>query len=702
MPAWSLEDAKGFRDAAESLKLYRRADLTDQGTPLIDNLYVDPLPHNAILETILRPSTTFVIGRKGTGKSTLFQKLQSELRKTTHQTSAYIDIKTVFESSQVNQELLAKLVKLEGALPPAELETLLLYKEFLRTIIKEIKSELQKRVETSILSRIREKITGSVAELFEGLDGILEEASEDKFVSALGLLNTNVQKKSGFSHETANALKLGANGSPSGPSISGSLERSVKDNETSEHQLNFGEILLRTFDIRDLIGRLKDVLERIGIRNLYVLIDDFSELPEGAMRVVVDVLLGPLNNWSDEFVKFKIAAYPGRIYYGKIDKTKIDEISLDLFTLYGGGDVSRMEESAIDFTRRLVTTRVKHFSDRDPELFFDKNLDELWREIFFASMANPRNLGHLLHFVYESRLINSRTVNIRAIQEAAQRYYHEKIESYFNLGKFLHESFNERSSIFSLKELLEALISRARELRSHDSEVIRKIHGRPPTSHFHVPLQYEPLFQTLELNFFLTKYFEMTDRSARKVTIYALNYGLCVKYDIKFGRPLGEREFRLYFVERFFDYSNIVLAYLAKNQEISCEDCKAKFSQDQLAAIEIFGMLCPSCKAGHVKVQNLSRKYAAELKAIGEELLLPSTELGILQTLHSEKEPMRAAAIAGELDCSYQLIGRRGKHLADKNLVRRFSNEHGTRLFEISNEAEALYFSADESELQID
>jgi hypothetical protein len=536
--------------------------------------------------------------------------------------------------------------------------------------------------------------------LFEDLDVVLEEASEDQFVSAIGLRNTTVQTKSGSTYESNRALKFGGTASSTSPSINASYERSAKDSETSEQQLNFGDILLRTFDIRDLITRLKTVLEKIGIRNLYVLIDDFSELPEGAMHVVVDVLLAPLNNWSDEFIKFKIAAYPARIYYGKIDKTKIDEISLDLYTLYGGGDVGKMEESAIDFTRRLVTSRVKYYSGKQPEFFFEKNIEELWREIFFASMANPRNLGHLLHFLYESRLIDDRVINLRAIQEAAQRYYQEKVEPYFNLGKFLHESFDERSSVFSLRELLEAIVSRARELRTHDSEVIRKIHGRPPTSHFHVPLQYEPLFQTLELNFFLTKYFEMTDRSARKVAIYALNYGLCVKYDIKFGRPMGEREFRLYFVERFFDYSNIVLAYLAKNQEISCERCQAKFSQDKLAAIEVFGMLCPSCKTGHVRVQNLSRKYAAELQAVAEELLLPPTELGILQTLHAEKGAMRAASIAGELDCSYQLIGKRGKHLADKNLVRRFSNE-GVRLFEISDEAEALYFSDGEDELEV-
>jgi hypothetical protein len=54
-----------------------------------------------------------------------------------------------------------------------------------------------------------------------------------------------------------------------------------------------------------------------------------------------------------------------------------------------------------------------------------------------------------------------------------------------------------------------------------------------------VPVAYETLFSTLELNFFMTKYFEMTDRSSRKVSVFALSYGLCSKYDIPFGSQRG-------------------------------------------------------------------------------------------------------------------------------------------------------------------
>src|SRR5450432_3330481 len=128
MGSWDAKTLQGFQHASESLKLYRRADLSepDQGTTLIDDLYVDPLPQQAVLNIVLRPSTTFVIGRKGTGKSTIFQRLQSELRRSKYQTSAYVDIKTVYESSQVDPQLLERITRLNSALSPKALERLLL------------------------------------------------------------------------------------------------------------------------------------------------------------------------------------------------------------------------------------------------------------------------------------------------------------------------------------------------------------------------------------------------------------------------------------------------------------------------------------------------------------------------------------------------------------------------------------------------
>ena len=60
---------------------------------------------------------------------------------------------------------------------------------------------------------------------------------------------------------------------------------------------------------------------------------------------------------------------------------------------------------------------------------------------------------------------------------------------------------------------------------------------------------------------------------------------------------------------------------------------------------------------------------------------------------------MFASEIASELDCSYQLVGRRGRNLAERDLVLREENEKGRRVFEISETAQDVYFtdSADDA-----
>ena len=118
-----------------------------------------------------------------------------------------------------------------------------------------------------------------------------------------------------------------------------------------------------------------------------------------------------------------------------------------------------------------------------------------------------------------------------------------------------------------------------------------------------------------------------------------------------------------------------------------------------LPAIQAFDMLCPECKEGNCHVVNLSRKYERLIRSVAEENLLPHTELGILKTLHDERKRMFAKEIAAELDCSYQLVGKRGRNLAERDLVLRAENERGRRIFEISTTAQDVYFtdSADDA-----
>lgn len=688
---WSDDELEGFRSASQSLKLYRRAELEDESQKsLIKDLYVDALPAEHVFQTVLRPNTTFLIGRKGTGKSTIFQRVQYELRHMHGYASAYIDIKTVFEASSTDPSLVDQLGP--DTLAPGEINKLNLYRAFIKSVISEIKNEIRKKLKESTWEWMKNAVTSSADELFESLDDLLEKADDAEFASVLGIKRESLEGNEEEKHINTAGAKLelaAATTTPLNASLIGSKTAEVK----IATGIKYGDVLMRVFNIKEILLQLKVLLNKVGVKHLYIFVDDFSELPEDAMTVVVDTLLAPLNNWSEELIKFKIAAYPHRVYYGQIDKTKVDEIYLDLYRLYGTSDVSAMEEKAIDFTKRLVDGRIRRFANCSLDRFVEVADGDLWRLLFYASMGNPRTLGYLLHYLYESHLIYGDSIGIRAIRDAAGRYYDEKIESYFRINKFLHESFGERVSIFSLKELLESIVQRARELKRHrDSAVMRDLPGTPPTSHFYVAVEFESLLATLELNFFVTKYYEMSDRDGRKVAVYALNFGLCQKIAIAFGRPVEKREHRLYFVERVFDDTSLLRQFMQQNQEIRCNDCGKTFELDQLPGLKMFGMQCPDCKIGVCGITNLSKKYEALLNSVAPELLLPPTELGILQTLETEKRPMYAGEIASELDKSYQLVGRRGKTLAERGLVRRALNEQSRRTFEITPLAQTSYF----------
>jgi DNA-binding MarR family transcriptional regulator len=707
---YSKRELEGFSEAAHSLKLYRRADLRDDETDesLIEKLYVDPLQNDGVLKTILKPSTTFIVGRKGTGKSTIFQRAQHGLRQREGSVTAYVDIKTVYEAAEVDPKALARIQAAGVAGDDLTVQKILLHQSFIRAVLKDIQAELNKNLDHGTFSGLLKKlglkksdITSDIAELMsEGVEftetdlGLLRDRKLHRTSTEMRGSDTTSSKSVNFN--------LAAN-----PSVKAEGGKSVKNK--SENSLSDGEeestFILRTLNITGIISKLQDLLFSIGVKNLYIFIDDFSELPQHAMEIFVDSVLGPLNNWSNELIKFKIACYPNRVYLGPIDPQKIDQISLDLFRLYGETDVSTMEDKAVDFTSRLVESRMRHFVRKPFSHFCDGDMNAIFKVLYFASMANPRSLGHLLSNLYDNFVTYGEKITVRSVQEASEKYFVEKIEPFFGMQKFAHVSFSERASIYSLKELIEDIAIRAKELREYkESAVTQTIRGRTPSSHFYLPIQVESILETLELNFFVTLYYHMKDRDGNAVNVYALNHGLCQKYGISFGRPIGDRTYRLYFVERIFNYTSIIRSFLQKNQEIKCDACKSTFGLDQLESLQLFDMLCPKCRDGVCQVTNLSKKYRDKINEVDKNLLLPSTELGILETLYSEDREMVAAELAGELDCSYQLIGKRGRNLAEHRLVVRDKdpNRNNRRIFRLSASARADYFTGnDDRDLDI-
>lgn len=297
---------EAFLKVIDTLKLYRRAELVDElGDQLISELYVDPLPDNHILRTILKPNTTFLIGRKGTGKSTIFQRAQESLNSDRLSTWAYIDIKTLYESS--TSEIIGDVPsEFESTLSPEAIHRLIIFKSFVIELIQEIKKQIQLRVTSTFWSKAREAFTGSVFELFEKLDEYVEELKADQFFDATGSmlsakLDEDTCKDSGKIAAEASA-KIAAS-----PSLQAKIFTELFSSFEQKRSQNYSQIFIRVFNIRGLISRLREILTILKIKHLYIFIDDFSELPQNDMEQVVDTILAPFNNWSDEFIKLKVA-----------------------------------------------------------------------------------------------------------------------------------------------------------------------------------------------------------------------------------------------------------------------------------------------------------------------------------------------------------------------------------------------------------
>lgn len=707
---YSKKEKEDFFNAVDSLKKYRRADITDEkGNTLIEKSYTDLLPNQQILQTCLRDNTTFLIGRKGTGKSTIFLRLEKDYRKNKNYISCYLDTKTIFETSKTEFN---NLEYLKAKIPAKAMDEYLLQRTFIQNILIEVIKEVKNQI-NSLADKILKLIgLDKTNNVIKNLSDLLIKIENNEKLKSIEIptvseifrtnksLNSNSNENS-YSNKNSiegetNITNLGAKAS-----MSEDKSRKISEATSNEFEDKYSQIFIKVFQIKDIIKEIKEIFSIIKINHLIILLDDFSEIDYSSMKTFVDVILSPLNNWSDEFIKFKIAAYPNRIYFGQIDKGKVDIIDLDFYNLYSEFDRNTMENRAIDFTKRLIENRINLFTNQSIEYFFDTRQDpiESYYEILFQiSMNVPRIIGYILFYCYESNIIFDNPITKASLRSAAEKYFDKIIESHFQASTYSLRSFEEKISDLQQKELLDLfvknLLNIKRKITSNELTglIYNDFRTNPFTSHFYLNPNLEKFLQTLELNFFISKYSEQSVRDGGKQSIYCINYGLAVKRNLRWGKPPGSKH-RKYFIERPFDFNTLIESFLKSSKKIVCinPDCSKVYPFEQLQFLEFAKMNCIDCH-NPVKVISVSESIKDDLERIENSKLLPTTEFTILYELNKSNKPLFAKDIAEELDSSSQLIAKRAKNLDEqKGLIKR--EKKGQLLkYDITEKAKDLYF----------
>ena len=700
-----------FARIADSLRQYRRAELKDfiqdVGSNPIDELYVDPLPSDAVLNTVLAGNTTFLTGRKGTGKSTIFAKAQTEIRKRSDVISVYIDVKSLYELASGSNPVVTEHEL--GDVHPTVFQAHMLRKHFLGAVLHDLVNELTHASESmSLVERWFGKKRG-YKDLTQKLDSLAKDVRDCKLrkeeLPILQRITDKAKKRRETEKQATDTTDVSGKLSGGATGVSGGMETGLshkdfaKTLDDRELYQEYSDVVLKSFPYNDLIGDIVDLLDEANLLRLVVFFDDFSELEWVSQRLFVDVVLSPLNNATNERIKLKIAGYPGRVYFGRIDPSKVDTICLDFSHLYKASEIQQAESRAIDYTKRLLEKRFAAFS-QTPDDYFDPSVEfqDYVSLLFQVSTNVPRLLGYILHYCYLDKVAREQQITMASIRLAANKYYSSVVNQYFDrAGRFALEPFERKLDRHNQRKLLRTLVEESVNLRKriHRGEVggtyFNDLGSNPPVSHFTVTPNLEGVLSSLEFNFLVTKYSDIRDKDGRDASVYAFFYGLAEAEKLAWGYPSG-REYRNYFVQRCFDYNRVIHQFLSQTSTIRCGECGACFSMDDEDKIKFYKWRCPECQVGTCEIVQLSEDFEAEVAKLDEAVMLEEVELNILNVLNESGEWMRAGEISGFIDETYQLVGRRTGKLQDLDLVEKDVIE-GNRQSRILQKARDIYFA---------
>ena len=676
---YTKEERKTFSNVAESLKKYRRADLLDEkGMSLLDELYTDLLPNNFILEKSLYDNTTFLIGRKGTGKSTIFLKLENEYRKKKQYLPCYLDVKTIYESSNA---VVSHIEYLKEYISEEEINKYLLQRNFIKNVLKKIYEEIDEK-KNSIIENVQAAIAGKTKDkIKKKIASLLSKIDENTHLKSIEIpILQQVARKDRQMKETQVSKQVSIKPPELDLGISslkvgnfGSMGKTDLNTNKIGLETSFDEVFLKLFEIKDVITEIREILLTMKIKHLVLLLDDISEIDESAMKTFIDSIVAPLNNWSNEFIKFKVAFYPGRIYYGAIDPGKIDVIHLDFYDLYSAFDATQMTNNAIDFTTRLINARFAHHG-----IGFEKfvelsktGINEYYEMMFNVTMNVPRIIGYIFSYLYESNIIKERKINKTDIEKASQRYFLEKIKTYFETSVCQSLTYGEMKTIRELELLEEHITGKLSAIKTliTTGRLTGKLYDpkEPYSSHFYVLTEMENLLNSLELNHYITKYDEKTDRDKNKISIFCLNYGLAYEHSILWGRK-KQNTHRKYFIERPFNFSKSITNFLAKREMIICsnEECRHEYNKNDLSSLEFYDMKCKDCGSKVVVKEIVDAEFENIIKKINESEKLGVIEYSIMMELFNTDKALYARNISEEIDFSSQLVAARCKKLDNK------------------------------------
>jgi len=533
--------------------------------------YVDPLDdkNKTILQKIMQPDHNVIIGRRGTGKSSLMARafieclyslkekrteLNLRLAKRKRILPVFLNMKEVWDPSAPYSDKLPYVMK----------------SIFIAYFLSKIWISLNSNGIVSILNW-KDRILGKTKKKIETL--ISKLINPDFIPISTG--------KTIFKEIETTTKNLGAELSLTNLSVQDKVSTKGENEKSTVAE----SIIIDS--ISEIMNELIELLKEYHIDACYIFFDEFSEIPDFHQEFLEKNLLEPYFILNYRLFKAKIAAYPGEYSFVRLDETReLISIPLDFVELYG--DVSKglkqcyedAKVHAITFTESVIKKRLEHFD-------LSVELDEIFQDpttaleyLFLTSMNVPRNIGHILYKCAEKKPVPFTNNDLKsAAIENVERWMGKDF-----IKKITQIYGNKEEEIMALWVKLMSRVMEQKSGKRGDEKV--------PQSHFWVDSNLSYRLKILEGTFLVLRIGLITPKDlegvkvpgiSKKYDVYVINKALCDRENLIF-------DFNTKVLARNrFDYSDIFQPF-----EVRCKNNHKIVNEDQIMESK-GGRFCRIC-----------------------------------------------------------------------------------------------------------
>ena len=589
----------------------------------LEDYFVD---YFGIMQSLLQKQDNFISGRRGTGKTTNLLRAYYECLKT-------ISPKLKDKESVFNKEkVLPIYVDLSTCndLFDSEDNLQLIEVHFIRQIIESLKRQLELMFDDKFLLVFKKENPA--------LDDL--EFIEKVLVEGIALRNqstTAVSTKIKEGEQAELNTKISLTDAELGGKVSASLEK--------ESGQTFTQI--RGINVQDFLNKINDIKKKAKIDNIFVFIDEYSDLSQNSQHKFAGLLKTFLGSRMGMF--FKVGVITDRFDFGDkiIIGRDIFPIPLDFneyVDRYGGAiaAIKKMQE----FVEVLITKRLNSFCKNvNFQDVFKAQKELLFTRITKEAIGVPRTIGMILQQAFIQAQSNSHDNRIGLSElnygiSSARKTYQRQFEG--SIKRKLLPGF--------YMDMWNAIISKALSEKNK--------HPDRPASHLLVDPVRKEYLNILCENFHLHFLSEnIASKYGGSYHLYSIDFDICNDYNIKYAEEKDE------FTAVRFVYDSVLSAFdpyftKEKSKSYRCPLCKKIYEENEVVKSKVKRCFEDDTlleEIIHLNIPKTEGNYAeVEIKILGQ-----ISSLNLF-------EAMNAREIADAVGCTTQKVSLWGSRVLSK------------------------------------